>query len=132
MAGKLIHTVRGKFKDAATEGLLNRVENDSTPQNIDKVQDELVTQMEEDDGYTAQLQNLVNQLKAAGVVRQVMASSLEVEETQEAGAMTQTALEGADARSKSPFGYHGLRVYLPTITPERITGFQPLLAKNLR
>ena len=52
-------------KTLVTEGLLNRVENDPTPKNIDKVQDELTTQMEEDEGYAAQLQNLVNQLKAA-------------------------------------------------------------------
>jgi hypothetical protein len=90
-ATKLIHTVRDKFKASGTEGLLNRAELNPTQKHIDTVQDELATQMEEDNGYAAELQNLVNQLKAAGVVRQVMASGLEVEETLEAGDMTQTA-----------------------------------------
>ncbi len=100
LAGKLINTVRAKFKDAGTEGLLSRAENDSTPKNLDKVQDELATQMEEDEGYAAQLQNLVAQLEAAGVVRQVMASGLEVEETLEAQSMTQTASGGADVEQR--------------------------------
>jgi hypothetical protein len=96
LAAKLIHTVRGKFKESGTEGVLNRAENNPTQKHIDTVQDELATQIEEDEGYAALLQDLVNQLKAAGVVRQVMASRLEVEETLEAGAMTQTAAGGAD------------------------------------
>ena len=100
LAGKLIHTVRGKFKDTGTEGLLNRAENNPTQKHIDTVQDELATQMEEDEDYAAQLQDLVDQLKAAGVVRQVMASGLDVEETLEAGAMTQTASGGADVEQR--------------------------------
>jgi hypothetical protein len=100
LAGKFIHTVRGKFKESGTEGLLNCTENNPTPKNITTVQDELVTQMKEDDGYAAQLQDFVNQLKAAGVVRQVMASGLEVEESFEAGTMTQTASEGSDVEQR--------------------------------
>lgn len=91
----MIKTVRGKFKESGTEGVLTRAENDPTDKNVGRVQDELATQMEEDERYAAQLQDLVNQLKAAGMVRQVMASGLAVE-TLEAGAMTQTASSGAD------------------------------------
>jgi hypothetical protein len=95
LATKLIHTVRGKFKESGTEGVLNRAENDPTDKNIGRVQDELGTQLEKDTDYATQLQHLVAQLEAAGVVRQVMASGLEVEETLEAGSMTQTASDGA-------------------------------------
>jgi hypothetical protein len=95
LAAKLIKTVRGKFKESSTEGVLTHAESDPTDKNVSRVQDELVTQMEEDESYAAQLQDLINQLKAAGVVRQVMASGLEVE-TLEAGAMTQTASSGTD------------------------------------
>ena len=96
LAAKFIETIRVKFKDAGTEGLLTRAETHPTQRHIDTVQDELVTQMEEDAGYAAQLQVLVDQLQAAGVVRQAMASGLEVEETLEAGAMTQTVSGGAE------------------------------------
>jgi hypothetical protein len=100
LTGKFMDTVRTKFKDAGTEGLLNRAENEPTPKNIDKVQDELTTQMEEDEGYAAQLQDLVAQLEAAGVVRQAMASGLKVAETLEAQSMSQKAAGGADVEQR--------------------------------
>jgi hypothetical protein len=95
-AGTFIHTVRTKFKDAGMEGLLTRAAHDPTPKNLEKVQDELSTQLAEDNAYAAQLQKLVAQLEAAGVVRQVMASGLKVAETLEAQSMTQTAAGGVD------------------------------------
>jgi hypothetical protein len=100
LAVKLIHTVRGKFSASGTEGLLNRAEHNPTQKHIDTVQDELATQMEEDAGYAAELQNLVNQLDAAGVVRQVMASGLKVEETLETGSMIQRASDGVDVEQQ--------------------------------
>jgi len=96
VAAKLIETIRGKFKASGTEGVLTRAEHDPTQQHIDRVQDELATQMQEDERYAAQLHDLVHQLQAAGVVRQVMASGLQVEDTLETGAMTQTASGGTD------------------------------------
>jgi hypothetical protein len=98
LAVKLIHTVRGKFKESGTEGLLTRAEHD--PKNIAKVHEELVTQMAEDDSYASQLQDLVAQLEVAGVVRQVMASDLKVTETLEAQSLTQTAAGGADVEQR--------------------------------
>jgi hypothetical protein len=92
----LIHTVRDKFKASGTKGVLNRAESDPTDKNVGRVQDELETQLENDTDYAAQLQHLVAQLEAAGVVRHVMASGLEVEETLETGAMTQTASGGTN------------------------------------
>jgi hypothetical protein len=94
LATKLIHTVRGKFKESSTEGLLNRAENNPTPQNIKTVQNELTTQMEDDKSYGAQLQDLVNQLESTGVVHQDIARGIEVK-TLKMGAMTQTAPRGA-------------------------------------
>jgi hypothetical protein len=96
LAGQLCHTVRAKFKAAGTEGLLTRAEHEPTPKTINMVQDELATQLAEDDGYAAQVQALVAQLEAAGVVRQVMASNLEVAETLRARSMTQEAAGGQD------------------------------------
>jgi hypothetical protein len=100
LVGRFIQTVRGKFKEAGTEGLLNRAENNPTQRHLDTVQDELATQMEEDEGYAAQLQQLVDQLNTAGIVRQVMASGLEVEDTLQAQNMTQTAAGGTDVEQE--------------------------------
>jgi hypothetical protein len=99
LAATLVKTVRGKFKDSGTEGVLTRAEHDPTEKNVGRVQDELAAQLEDDERYAAQLHDLVNQLKAAGVVRQVMASGLEVD-TLEAGAMTQTASGGTDVEQQ--------------------------------
>jgi hypothetical protein len=91
VAAKLIATVHGKFKASGTEGVLTRAENDPTQQHIDAVQDELSTQMEDDEGYAAQLQDLVH-----GVVRQEMAIDLEEVETLEAQSLSQTAAGRVD------------------------------------
>ena len=100
LAAKLINTVRGKFKASGTEGVLTRAEHDPTEKNVGRVQDELATQMEDDKRYAVQLHDLVNQLKAAGVVRQVMASGLKVKDTLEAGDMSQTASDNADVEQR--------------------------------
>jgi hypothetical protein len=112
LAGKLLQTVRAKFKDAGTEGLLTRAEHDPTPTNITKVHDELATQMAEDDSYASQLQDLVAQLEAAGVVRQVMASNLKVEETLKAQSMTQEASSGKDVDQRMLTGVEAKNIEL--------------------
>jgi len=65
----LVTTVRGKSKESGTEGGLTRAENAPTDKNAGRVQDELATQMEDDERYAVQLQDLLDQLKTAGVVR---------------------------------------------------------------
>ena len=96
LIGELLYTVRAKFKNAGMEGLLTRAEHDPTPKNIEKVQGELLTQMAGNAGYMTQLQNLVAQLEAVGVVRQVMASNLKVAETLKAQSMNQQAAGGTN------------------------------------
>jgi hypothetical protein len=99
LAGKFIHTVRAKFKDAGTEGLLTRAENDLSPKNVEKVQEELATQMAEDGSYAAQLQDLVAQLTVHKMIRQEMARGLKVK-TLEAQSMTQRAAGGTDVEQQ--------------------------------
>ena len=55
-------------------------------------------------------------------MHQVMASGLEVEETLEAGAMTQIAWEGVQFPAQMALWLSQLRVNLPTITPGRVVG----------
>lgn len=89
LVSQLITTVRNKFKATGTERLLARAEKQPTEANVNSVQAELVAQMEEDEGFTTQLQELLTQLEAAGVVRQVMASGIEVAGDLEAEDMSQ-------------------------------------------
>jgi hypothetical protein len=54
----------------------------------------LAAQMEEDAGFAAELKDLLAQLEAAGVVRQVMASGIEISGDLEAEDMSQKASRG--------------------------------------
>jgi hypothetical protein len=97
---KLIETVRDKFKRSGTEGLLARAEKQPTEANVNLVQAELAVQMEEDDGFATQLKELLSQLEAAGVVRQVMASGIALSGDLEAEDMTQKASRGSSVEQE--------------------------------
>lgn len=89
LVSQLMTTVRNKFKAAGTEGLLTRTEKQPTEANMTLVQGELVAQMEEDQDFATQLQELLAQLEVAGVVRQVMASNFEIPGDLELGDLSQ-------------------------------------------
>jgi hypothetical protein len=112
LTGTLIHTIRAKFKDTGTEGLLTRAEREPTPKNLEKVQDELANQLAEDDSYAAQVQDLVAQLEVAGIVRQVMASDLKVAETLEAQNMRQEAAGGKNVEQRMLMGVEAKNIKL--------------------
>lgn len=65
---QLISAIRDKFKTAGTEGLLARAQKQPTERNIEIVEGELVTQMEEDEVFAKKLAELVEQLKSVGVI----------------------------------------------------------------
>lgn len=95
LVSQLITAVRNKFKVSGTEGLLNRAEKQPTEANVNSVKAELAAQLEEDAGFAAELKELLAQLEAAGVVRQVMASNIEVSGDLEAEDMSQKASRGS-------------------------------------
>lgn len=94
LVSQLITTVRNKFKTARMEGLLTLAETQPSEANMSLVQAALVSQMEGDGEFATQLQELLSQLQAAGVVRQVMASGIEVAGDLELGDMSQKASRG--------------------------------------
>lgn len=89
LMSQLITTVRNKFKASGIESLVTSVEKQPTEANVNSVQAVLVAQMEGDREFATQLQELLAQLEAAGTVRQVMASGIEVAGDLEAGDMSQ-------------------------------------------
>lgn len=97
---QLMTTVRDKFQRAGTEGLLARAEKQPTEANVNSVKAELAAQMEEDAGFATQLKELLSQLEAAGVVRQVMASGIAVSGDLEAEDMTQKASRGSSVEQE--------------------------------
>ncbi len=92
---QLVAAVKNKFKASGTEGVLARAEKQPTEVNVDRVKAELAAQMEEDAGFAAELKDLLAQLESAGVVRQVMASSIELTGDFEAEDMVQEAGRGS-------------------------------------
>jgi hypothetical protein len=95
MMSQLIAAVRDKFSAAGTAGLLTRAEKQPTEANVNLVKAELAAQLEEDAGFAAKLKEVLAQLEAAGVVRQVMASGIELSGDLEAGDMSQKASRGS-------------------------------------
>ena len=92
---QLVVAVKNKFKASGTEGVLARAERQPTETNVDCVKAELAAQMEEDAGFAAELKDLLAQLESAGVVRQAMASSIELTGDFEAEDMVQEASRGS-------------------------------------
>jgi len=89
LVSQLITTVRNRFETTGAKILLARAEKQPTEANVNSVQAELVAQMEEDEEFANQLQELLAQLEAVGAVRQVMASGIEVAGDLEAEEMSQ-------------------------------------------
>lgn len=100
LVSQLMTTVRSRFKATGTEGVLARAEKQPTEDNVKSVQTELVAQMKEDEGFATQVQELLAQLEAAGVVRQVMASGIEVAGDLELGDMSQKASRGGSVEQE--------------------------------
>ena len=100
LVSQFITTVRNRFKATGAERLLTRAEKQPTEANMNSVQAELVAQMEEDGEFANQLQELLAQMEAAGVVRQVMASGIEVVGDLEAEDMSQKASRGGSVEQE--------------------------------
>ncbi len=97
---QLIAAVKNKFKASGTEGLLARAEKKPTEGNVDSVKAELAVQIEEDAGFAAELKDLLAQIEAAGVVRQVMGSGIEISGDFEAENMSQKASRGGSVEQE--------------------------------
>jgi putative protein kinase ArgK-like GTPase of G3E family len=64
----LMTAIREKFKQQGTEGLVTRAENKPTESNVQILEAELVTQMDEDKDFEKKVRELVEQLKKEGVL----------------------------------------------------------------
>lgn len=95
IASQLIASVRNKFKTSGSEGVLARAEEKPTESNINRVKDELVAQMEEDEEFANQLRELLAQPAASKIVRQAIGENIEVGGNLRLGAVIQRADQGS-------------------------------------
>jgi predicted RNA-binding protein Jag len=82
-------TVLAKLQAAGTAGLLTRAEAQPTQANVQVLQAEIVSQMEADQRFAAQLQELVNQIQSQSPTLQVILDELRVEGKLEMGNVQQ-------------------------------------------
>lgn len=91
---QLVTIIKERLKKSGTDGLLTRAEKQPTDANIAIVEAELVTQMNDDrDGkvFVQQLEELLDQLKQVGFIRQVIFSNLEGQTFEVEGEISQTS-----------------------------------------
>ena len=107
---ELVNAIREKLRAEGTEGLLLRAENQPTESNKAKLQDELQTQMNTDEGFAHKLKEIVEQLQAQNEkVRQVVLSEIELtgdlkakdisEKATRGGSVEQEMLKGVKAKN---------------------------------
>ena len=81
--------VQDKLQEVGTAGLLKRVEEKPTEHNVQVLEAELVSQMEEDQAFANQMQELVNQIQAQSASFQDILSRLRAENAEIGGKITQ-------------------------------------------
>ena len=87
--------VQNKLQAAGTAGLLKRAEEKPTEQNIQVLEGELVSQMEEDQGFAAQLQELIQLIQAQAPSIQVVLDTVRIKGSAEIGNIEQVSSHGS-------------------------------------
>jgi hypothetical protein len=88
-------TVQDKLQSAGTSGLLKRAEEKPTEQNIQVLEGELVSQMEEDKEFAAQLEALIQQIQAQSPSLQVVLDTVRIKGSANIGNIEQMSECGA-------------------------------------
>lgn len=88
-------TVQDKLQTAGTVGLLKRVEEKPTEQNIQVLEGELVNQMEEDRAFADRVQALIQQIQAESPSLQVVLDTVRIKGSAEIGNIEQVSEGGA-------------------------------------
>lgn len=84
-------TVQNKLQSAGTTGLLKRAEEKPTEQNIQVLEGELVSQMEEDKEFAAQLEVLIQQIQAQSPTLQVVLDTVRIKGSAKIGNVEQVS-----------------------------------------
>ncbi|HLP88931.1 MAG TPA: hypothetical protein VK184_10125 [Nostocaceae cyanobacterium] len=117
-AGQLFNLIRERFQQAGTEGLLTRTEKDPNEKNITKFQDELETQLQEDEDFAQRVREIVKQLEPVVKKRQVMASGIKVDGALEAENMKQKASESSSSEQEMFTDVEAKSIKLGNLTQE--------------
>ena len=107
--GQLLNLIREKFQQEGVEGKLLKAQEDSNEKNKSRFERELVEQMEDDEAFANQLQELVEQIKAEdqtifqSILTDIEADSVKAEgidqEAKGSGAVQQEMLKNVKAKT---------------------------------
>ena len=92
---KTRNAVQSKLQASGTVGLLKRAEDKPTEQNIQTLQAEIVNQMEEDQDFKTQLQDLLEHIQATSPSLQVVLDQVRIKGHLEIGDVKQTYEKGS-------------------------------------
>ncbi len=87
-------TVQNRLQAAGTAGLLRRAEDKPTEQNIQVLEGELVSQMEEDKEFAAQLEELIQQIQSQSPTLQVVLDTVRIKGSARIGNIEQVSEGG--------------------------------------
>lgn len=102
--GQLLKVIQSKFQNEGVEGKLIKAQEDPSDKNKERFERELADLMEDDEAFTEQLKNIINNLKADRQVSQVFFKDINVKGDAEVGDIEQTATPGASVNQEAVTG----------------------------
>ena len=88
-------TVQNKLQATGTAGLLKRAEEKPTEQNLQVLEGELISQMEDDREFAAQLQELIQQIQSQAPSIQVVLDTVRIKGSVKIGNIEQVSSHGS-------------------------------------
>ncbi len=92
---QLLNLIQKKFKAEGIEGKLTKVQEEPSEKNKSRFEQELATQMEDDEVFAEKLKAIVSELKANSQVNQTFLKSVNVKGDAEIGNVEQTTSQGS-------------------------------------
>lgn len=91
--GQILNVIREKFKAEGIEGKLTKAQEDPSEKNKNRLEQELASQMEDDEAFAKKLRDLLEEMKSDRHV-QIFFKGVDVKGGVEVGDVEQTATSG--------------------------------------
>ncbi len=92
--GQLLTLIQEKFKAESIEGKLQKVQEEPSEKNKSRFEQELTTQMGDDEVFAKKLKALIDEIKSNNQVNQIFFRSVSVKGNAEIGSIEQTTTQG--------------------------------------
>ncbi|HAA26707.1 MAG TPA: hypothetical protein DCE56_02280 [Cyanobacteria bacterium UBA8553] len=99
--GQLLNVIQEKFKAEGIEGKLTKVQEEPSEKNKSRFEQELATQMEDDEVFASKLKAIVDELKSDDRVNQIFFKDVDVKGDAEIGDVEQTTKQGSSTTQEA-------------------------------